>query len=115
MVKRSIFYSWEDDHDGKLNRYFIQDCVERSVKLLNREDELDELVVDRDTKNVAGMPDIGRTVLEKIEKAAVVIADLTIINASHLRRPKERPVSNPNVLFELGYAFGKLGEGRLVG
>ena len=32
-----------------------------------------------------------------------------------MRRPDERPVSNPNVLFELGYAFGTLGPHAIVG
>jgi hypothetical protein len=88
--------------------------LKRTIKKLARED-LSDLVIDRDTKNVPGMPDIGHTILEKIAKSAVVIADLTIINAATIRRPDERPVSNPNVLFELGYAFGKLGPKAIIG
>jgi hypothetical protein len=45
----------------------------------------------------------------------VVVADLTLINLAAVRRPDERPVSNPNVLFELGYAFGTLGPQAMVG
>jgi hypothetical protein len=114
MGKNTVFYSWRDDPDRKLNRHFIQKCLEEAIKKVNRED-LSDLVVDRDTKNVAGMPDIGRTVMEKIDMAAVVVADLTIINPAWIRRDDERPVSNPNVLFELGYALGKRGHARLVG
>ena len=114
MGKNTVFYSWRDDPDRKLNRSFIQKCLEAAIKKVNRED-LSDLVVDRDTKNVAGMPDIGHTVMEKIDKAAVIIADLTIINPAWIRREDERPVSNPNVLFELGYALGKRGAARLVG
>jgi len=72
-------------------------------------------VIDRDTKNISGMPDIGQTILEKIKKSAIVVADLTLINPAAVRRPDERPVSNPNVLFELGYAFGKLGPQAMIG
>ena len=54
------------------------------------------------------MPDIGHTILEKIAKSAVVVADLTLINPVAVRRPDERPVCNPNVLFELGYAYGRV-------
>ena len=115
MAQRGVFYSWQDNSDSKLNRYFIGDCLERAIKKVNRHDELADLVIDRDTKSVPGMPDIGQTVFDKIEKAAVVVADLTIINPKTIRRQDEEPTANPNVLFELGYAFGKLGPKRLVG
>lgn len=114
MAPKSIFYAWQTDSDASLNRSFIEDCVKRAIRKLNRED-LAELVIDRDTKNVPGMPDIGNTILEKIAKSAVVIADLTLINPDSVRRQGERPVSNPNVLFELGCAYGKLGPNALVG
>jgi hypothetical protein len=114
MAPRSIFYSWQTDSSHRFNRYFIEDCLKRAIKQVNRED-LSDLVIDRDTKNVPGMPDIGHTILEKITKSAVVVADLTIINPAPIRRDDERPVSNPNVLFELGYAFGRLGPKAIIG
>src|SRR5262245_27347814 len=107
MSPHNVFYSWQTDSDERFNRYFIEDCLKRAIRDLNRQDVAD-LVIDRDTKNVPGMPDIGQTILEKIAKSAVVVADLTLINVAAVRRHDERPVSNPNVLFELGYAFGKL-------
>lgn len=114
MATRNIFYSWQTDSDESFNRNFIEDCLKRAIRKLNRED-LSELVIDRDTRSIPGMPDIGQTILEKIAKSAVVIADLTLINPASVRRPDERPVSNPNVLFELGYAFGTLGPQAMVG
>jgi len=114
VATRNVFYSWQSDSEVRFNRYFIEDCLKRAIKKLNRTD-LSELVIDRDTKNVAGMPDIGQTILEKIKKSWVVVADLSIINPAAVRRNDERPVSNPNVLFELGYAFGVLGSPAMVG
>jgi hypothetical protein len=114
MALRNVFYSWQTDSDESFNRSFIEDCLKRAIRKLNRED-LSDLVIDRDTKNIPGMPDIGHTILEKIAKSAVVVGDLTLINPAAVRRPDERPVSNPNVLFELGYAFGKLGPQAMVG
>ena len=114
MAPRNVFYAWQTDTDERFNRYFIEDCLKRAIRKLNRED-LSDLVIDRDTKNVPGMPDIGHTILEKIAKSAVVVADLTLINPAAVRRPDERPVSNPNVLFELGYAFGTVGPKAMVG
>ncbi len=114
MAQRSVFYSWQTDNDPSFNRSFIEDCLKRAITKLNRED-LSDLVIDRDTKNIPGMPDIGHTILEKIAKSAVVVADLTLINPAAVRRPDERPVSNPNVLFEFGYAFGTLGPKAMIG
>lgn len=114
MNQKNIFYSWQTDSDPNFNRSFIEDCLKRAISKLNRED-LSNLIIDRDTKNVAGMPDIGHTILEKIANSVVVVADLTLINPATVRRSNERPVSNPNVLFELGYAFGKLGPQTIVG
>lgn len=114
MAPKSIFYAWQTDCDVNLNRNFIEDCLRRAIKKLNREN-LSDLVIDRDTKNVPGMPDIGLTILEKITKSSVVVADLSIINPAVVRRVDERPVSNPNALFELGCAIGKLGTTAVVG
>ncbi len=114
MAQRNIFYSWQTDNNPRLNRSFIEDCLKKAIRNLNRED-LSDLVIDRDTKNVPGMPDIGHTVLEKIDKSVVVVADLTLINPAAVRRQNERPVSNPNVLFEFGYAFGVLGAKAMIG
>ena len=98
MAAQFVFYSWQSDSDGSYNRYFIEECLKQAIKKLNRED-LSDLVIDRDIKNVPGMPDIGNTILEKIAKSVVIVADLTLINPAATRRPDERPVSNPNVLF----------------
>ena len=38
MAPRSIFYSWQTDSSHRFNRYFIEDCLKRAIKQLNRED-----------------------------------------------------------------------------
>lgn len=114
MQQKSVFYSWQSNSEGKYNRYFIDECLQRAIKQLNRNDLLN-VVIDRDTKSVPGMPDIGHSVCEKIARAAVMVADLTIINPKRIRRHQEEPVSNPNVLFELGYGFGRLGGDVMIG
>ncbi len=69
-----------------------------------------EPVVDRDTQAVPGSPDIGVTILEKIDASEAIVADVTIVGAYD----SERPTPNPNVLIELGYALKSLGERRLI-
>ena len=57
--------------------------------------------MDQDTAGIAGWPDIASTILTKIEKCEVFVADLTPINGPE---PDSRPTPNPNVMLELGYA-----------
>jgi hypothetical protein len=38
MASRNVFYSWQTDSDESFNRYFIEDCVKRAIRKLNRED-----------------------------------------------------------------------------
>ena len=49
--------------------------------------------------------------LRKIENADAVVADLTFISKS---TQSDRYCSNPNVLFELGFAFHAVGWERLI-
>jgi hypothetical protein len=69
-----------------------------------------EPVIDRDTQGVTGAPDIGVTILSKIDVADAFVADVTIVNAAL----GGRPTPNPNVLIELGYALKALGPERIV-
>ena len=46
----------------------------------------------------------------KIERAAVFVCDVSLIN----RGAGVRPTPNPNVLVELGYALAKVGWSRIV-
>src|SRR6185503_1535671 len=69
-----------------------------------------EPVIDRDTVGVPGSPDIATTILQKIEKAAVFVCDVSFINQG----TDARQTPNPNVLLELGYALKALGPNRVV-
>lgn len=108
---RKVFYSWQSDLPGKTNRNLILDALERACKRVGADAEV-EPVVDRDTLNVPGSPDITEIVLGKIEDADAFVADVSIINFE--QSPSCRPTPNPNVLVELGYAIRRLGHDRIV-
>jgi hypothetical protein len=109
-MKATIFYSWQSDTKAAANRTLIQDALEAVAKELRADDSLTvEPVVDRDTQAVPGAPDIGGTILEKIDASAAVVADVTIVG-----RGNGRPTPNPNVLIELGYALKSLGQRRVI-
>lgn len=110
MANFTVFYSWQSD--VKQNRNFVLDALEKAAKEIKAGSVGIEPVIDRDTKGVAGSPDIKKTIYDKIEKAQAFVADLTIISP---RTGKgRRPTPNPNVLVELGYALKHLGENRII-
>lgn len=106
-TQRTAFYSWQSDSPAKTNRYLILAALEQAVKSVNPSLSV-EVVVDRDTINVPGSPDITHTILQKIAECSLFVADVTIVG----REP--RPTPNPNVLVELGYAIRCLGWERVV-
>ena len=107
-MEQTIFFSWQSDLPE--TRSVIGWALESAAKNLRRDGSVEEVVrVDQDTDGVAGWPEITSTILDKIERCGVFVADLTPINA---RLPNSRVTPNPNVLLELGYALAT-GMGRL--
>jgi len=101
-----IFYSWQSDLLNKTNRGFIGDALEAAAKSIRNDDSIEVYpVIDRDTINVPGSPDIAHTIFNKIEDTQVFLCDISIIN----QNTPSRPTPNPNVLLELGYALKTLG------
>ncbi len=109
----TIFYSWQSDLPNKHNRGFIQTALERAARAIRNDESIQvEPVVDRDTANVGGAPDIAATIFGKIAQAAVAVFDVSLITG--IAPVKGRPSPNPNVLIELGYAAHALGWNRIV-
>lgn len=110
-MKKIIFYSWQSDLPNSTNRGFIQQALEKAATIISSDDTVAvEPVVDRDTQGVAGAPDIASTIFAKITASDIFVADISII-----ARPRNgRPMPNPNVLIELGYAFRALGQERVI-
>lgn len=110
-TKESIFYSWQSDLPNRVNRGFIEDCLARAVRDLRSDDSLQiDPVVDRDVQGSAGAVNIAETILAKIKKCAIFVADVSIINSHAVGRR----TPNPNVMIELGYASNAIGFDRIV-
>ncbi len=106
-----IFYSWQSDLPNATNRGFIEKALEDAVKSIRNDDSIEvEPVIDRDTKDVPGAPDIAHTIFGKIEQAQVFVCDISIIN----QNTPSRLTPNPNVLIELGYAIKALGWENII-
>ena len=110
-MRRIVFYSWQSDLPNPCNRGFIQTALEEAAaKIVADNTVAVEPVVDRDTQNVPGSPDIASTIFAKIMGADTFVADVSIVT----RAENMRPAPNPNVLIELGYALKALGHERII-
>lgn len=108
----TVFFSWQSDRPG---RNFIDKALREAIDRISQDLKIDEAVregisLDRDTQDVPGSPSIFDTILKKIDRAAVFVADLTFVGTSL----DGDLLPNPNVLLEYGYALKSLGDARIV-
>lgn len=62
---KNIFFSWQSDLDSKNHRNYIEKCIKKSIKSLNKEDELHlYFEYDRDTLGLSGSPDITSSIFD---------------------------------------------------
>jgi hypothetical protein len=109
----TIFYAWQSDTPQQHNRKFIEDALKETCERLNADDLVPyQIELTSDTKGAPGLCDIPAVILDKIAAADAVVLDLTFVAKTEVDLPKHCP--NPNVLFELGYAFHAIGPERLI-
>jgi hypothetical protein len=126
-MKFTVFYAWQSDRPKKVNRFFVRDALQEAIDEIHStasevedsprpdEDAGAEPRLDHDTKDVPGLPEVARTILNKIDTCGIFVADVTFVGeaAPALDRPVKR-LSNPNVLIELGYALARIGPERII-
>ncbi len=111
-----IFYSWQSDLPNRLNRTFIEKALEKAIKRLGQDIEIQEALrdegmeLDKDTKGVPGTPAIAEEIFNKISNCGVFIPDLTFVGKSI----NNRLLPNPNVLIEYGWALKALSNYRIL-
>ena len=110
-----MFFSWQSDLPASDTKQLI-------INVLDKVAEDGYAISDRDTKGEAGAPSIDEVIFRKIDECDVFVADISIINQTFVDKQKkeleenpdgkhsvERPVMNPNVMLELGYAVSTKG------
>jgi len=61
-MEHTIFYSWQSDLENRTNRSFIEDALEKALKILHQDLEVHpalrdaEFRLDKDTAGVPGTP-----------------------------------------------------------
>ncbi len=108
---KTIFYAWQSQRPSKCNRTLIEEALKRALKELSQDEKAPvEFEIEQDARGALGAAEISSTILEKIDNCSAFIADVTPVGL--LVDNKQTP--NPNVLFELGYAWHRLGENRVI-
>lgn len=110
MVGRpTLFYSWQSD-DPKTRNYIeraLKKALENVASNMNVEDAPR---LDKDTQGEVGAVSITATIKQKISSSTIFLADVSLVNKSEA----SEKLANQNVMFELGYAFGKKSENAVM-
>jgi hypothetical protein len=112
----TVFYAWQSDSPSRDNRNFIESALESALKNIQRTGTIERSPrLDKDTKDVPGIPDIASIILEKIRAADVFVADVSFVGTTGAQATNaNEPLPNPNVMIELGYALSELGWERIA-
>jgi hypothetical protein len=125
-MKVKIFFSWQMTTDSKYNKYFILDCIKKSVKKLKNKPELKgvEFIIQEGITGESGSVQVASKIAdERIPSCDIFIADLSVVN--HVNRfkqflrkitgDKHKPFQNNNVFYEYGIAYEAIGEEKIIG
>ena len=112
MAKRTIriFYSWQSDLPPETNQNAIRNALRKAVKQLKPAYPDHSLIIDEATRETSGAINIATKIIEKLEAADIVIADITSVTSARAKRP----CPNPNVSYELGYGVAQVGWDRVI-
>ncbi|MGJ4941407.1 hypothetical protein ACQR1W_12610 [Bradyrhizobium sp. HKCCYLS1011] len=114
-----IFWSWQSDSPRQTGHYFVRDALREAIEHLKADHELLEpaerdaaasMTLDSDRQGVPGSPDLAATIFEKIERADVFVADVTLIGQT----PDGKKLINSNVAIEYGHAHRALTSKRVL-
>lgn len=113
--KLTVFYAWQSDSPSPDNRNFIESALKQALKNLQKSGKVQASPrLDKDTKDIPGIPDIINTILEKIRAADIFVADVSFVGTCPPQEGDSKLLPNPNVMLELGYALSEVGPERIA-
>lgn len=93
------------------NRSLIQTCIKKALKnTFLKVNEISEYIIETDSRNDIGTPDLVDSIFAKIDNCDIFICDISIVNSGD----NFRLMPNPNVMIELGYAAKSLGWPNII-
>ncbi|WP_145388307.1 hypothetical protein [Stieleria neptunia] len=109
----TVFYSWQSDTKQNHARHLIREALDIAADAVSQDASNSyQVLVQSDAQGEPGLCNIPETLLRRLRESDAVVSDLTFVAVTTGDEPKH--CSNPNVLFELGYAFGQIGPERLI-
>ncbi len=107
----TVFYSWQSDRPRSHGRDLVREALERAAAAVSNDNAIPyRIQIISDTEGEAGLCNIPETILRRLRESDAVVTDLTFV----AKTEDDKQCSNPNVLFELGYAFASIGHERLI-
>ncbi len=108
----TVFYCWQSDSNQNHTRRLIREALDAAADRITEDKAVPfRVAVHADTENEPGLCNIPETILRRLREADAIISDLTFVAVTNCGK---KHCSNPNVLFELGYAFNAIGPERLI-
>jgi hypothetical protein len=108
-TRPTLFYSWQSDHSK--TRGYIEDALKKALEnVANTLDIENAPRLDKDTQGEVGAVSITSVIKKKISDSKIFVADVSLIDLGK----KGKKLANQNVMFELGYAFGKKTENAVM-
>src|SRR5262245_38315865 len=124
-----IFWAWQSDLPGEVSRFFVREALLAAIKKLKEAPDIEEpseasrrndMHLDSDRQGLPGSPELARAILEKIDACTVFVGDVTPVGKGPRTTADDgtvrdgKPLMNPNVAIELGYALAKRTDARLL-
>ena len=109
----TVFFSWQSDTKRQHCRDLIREALEAAADAIGKDTGNPyTILIQSDTEGEPGLCNIPETLLRRLRESDAIVSDLTFVAKTDGDNPKH--CSNPNVLFELGYAFASVGPERLI-
>lgn len=115
-MEYSIFFSWQSDSDKAHNLTFIRQALNEAVAQIRSQDGVNDFpIVESGMERTSGSPEVATVMFNKIRSSAIFLADVTTVGTIEMTGGRgKKPVPNPNVMVEMGYAAGTIGWGRII-
>lgn len=98
----TLFYSWQSNNSK--TRSYVEGALKKALEnVANKMNIEDAPRFDKDTMGEIGAVSITSTIRRKINQSKIFVADVSLVDKS----VSGEKLTNQNVMFELGYAFGK--------